>query len=280
MTQTQNMAIDGAAATIYRTAPDWDGLKALAVGNIEFASAKAGSRLLQSIEKTARAEGFGALLGPLNGDTWHTYRLVMESDDSPPFMMEPVSGAHDLAAFQDAGFAPISHYVSSIADLRDTLGEAPAPIAGITIEPWDGEDGEVLIRHLFDISTASFANNMFFTPISFDAFLDIYRPLLPFIQKDHVLFARDDAGAVKGFLFGTPNFLDQSEQRSVILKTYASSVRGVGHLLADSYHRRCMDRGFARVIHALMHQSNISRDRSAKHQARIFRKYALMGKKV
>lgn len=280
MSQPQTITIGGATATIYRKAPDWNGLKTLAVGGIDFTSAQAGTALLQDIERMAQDEGFGALLGPLDGDTWHKYRLVIESDGSPPFMLEPVSAVHDLAAFENAGFAPISHYVSAIADLPDTLGAAPAPVPGITIGAWDGLDGEALIRHLFDISSQSFANNTFFTPITFAAFLDIYRPLLPFIQKEHVLFARADDGAIKGFLFGTPNFADQSDQRSVILKTYASNLRGVGHLLADTYHRRCMDMGFSRVIHALMHQSNISRGRSEKHQARIFRRYALMGKKL
>jgi hypothetical protein len=280
MSVSEKILFDGAAAIIYRLAPDWDGLKSMAIGTIELSSLEAGLSLLQHIEAIAKNEGFGALIGPMDGSTWHKYRLIWESDDSPSFMMEPTSGIHDLTAFEKAGFASISQYVSSIADLTDTFAAAPLQVPGISIENWDGQDGEMLIRHLFEISSQSFANNRFYTPISFDAFLGIYRPILPFIQKEHVLFARGGDGQIKGFLFGTPNFLDQSNQRSVILKTYASNIRGVGHMLADSYHRRALDMGFSRVIHALMHESNISKDRSEKHKSRIFRKYALMGKRI
>ncbi len=280
MSNAETISAGGARAQLFRTAPDWDGLKSLAIGGIYFPSEEAGAALLQIIEQLAQDEGFGALIGPLDGSTWHKYRLVFESDDSPPFMMEPESSTHDLSVFKRAGFTQISHYVSAIADLSDTLGDPPSAIPGINITAWDGEDGEALIRNLFDISMAAFSKNSFFTPITFDAFLDIYRPLLPFIQKEHVLFARDEDEEILGFLFGTPNYLDQSERRSVILKTYASKKPGLGHLLADSYHRRAIGMGFSRVIHALMHQSNVSRNRSEKHKARVFRKYALMGKKL
>jgi hypothetical protein len=64
----------------------------------------------------------------------------------------------------------------------------------------------------------------------------------------------------------------------VILKTYASRRRGVGHLLADTFHRRALALGFTHVIHALMHVDNVSRGRSARHATSVFRRYALMGR--
>ena len=153
-------------------------------------------------------------------------------------------------------------------------------VDGVTVEPWDGEDGEALIRHLFDMSGASFARNRFFTPIEFEAFLDIYKPMMPHIDPSHVLFARDGGGALCGFLFGTPDLADTTGKPAAIIKTYASGVRGVGHLLADTYHRRAIDMGFEKVIHALIHVDNTSRDRSLRHGARVFRRYALMGWKL
>ena len=278
MTMPEAITNGGASVMLYRAAPRFNDHKTMAIGSIEFSSRDAGADLLQQIEALARQEGYQALLGPLDGDTWHKYRLIIKSDDSPAFMMEPTSGLHDLAAFEAAGYTPVSRYVSAIAQLQDTIGAQARHMDGITIEEWDGNDGDVLVRHLFEISTTAFAKNKFFTPISFDDFLAIYTPLLPFIQKEHVLFARDETGEIQGFLFGTPNFMDQSDARSVILKTYASKMHGLGHLLADHYHRRSIDMGFVRVIHALMHESNISRSRSEMHKARVFREYALMGK--
>ena len=55
---------------------------------------------------------------------------------------------------------------------------------------------------------------------------------------------------------------------------------GVGHLLADTFHRVARELGFLDVIHALMHIDNVSLDRSRAHAARIFRRYALMGRRL
>ena len=76
----------------------------------------------------------------------------------------------------------------------------------------------------------------------------------------------------------SPTSWSSSTNPAAILKTYASGLRGVGHLLADTYHRRALDMGFTQVIHALMHEDNASRDRSEKHKAHTFRRYALMGR--
>ena len=100
-----------------------------------------------------RAEGYAALLGPMDGDTWHAYRVVVESDGSAPFAMEPVSGPHDRAAFEASGFAPVSSYVSTRASLADAIGpEAPPSVAGVTVAPWDGQNADLLIGKLFDMS--------------------------------------------------------------------------------------------------------------------------------
>ncbi|MDJ0614346.1 MAG: hypothetical protein QNJ29_11785 [Rhizobiaceae bacterium] len=280
MSDTETVSIDGAKATLYRSAPQFDELHTLAVGEIKFASAEAGKQLLKEIQNTAKSEGFGAVLGPLNGDTWHTYRLVFESDGSPPFLLEPTSGEYDLEVFESNGFEPVSMYLSAKAALAKTISGDPVSLPGISVEAWDGENAEALIQQLYDMSTAAFSANRFFTPISFESFLGIYQPMMPFIDKEHVLFARDEEGQLQGFLFGTPNYMAPDEEKSVILKTYASRMRGVGHLLADTYHRKCLDLGFDTVIHALIHETNTSRQRSEMHGAKVFRRYALMSWKA
>jgi hypothetical protein len=36
-----------------------------------------------------RSHGIGRVLGPMDGDTWHSYRFVTESDGSAGFLLEP-----------------------------------------------------------------------------------------------------------------------------------------------------------------------------------------------
>lgn len=280
MNKPELITLDGASARIYRQSPALEGLKTVAVGGVRIAEPDAGIALFENIKSKARDEGFQALLGPLDGDTWHSYRLVTESDGSPPFLLEPTSGPHDLAVFEKAGFIPVSRYVSATARLEDTIGPEPAKVEGVTVSAWDGKDGEEPIRHLFDMSSGSFVRNQFFTPIGFDAFMDVYKPIMPFVDPRQVLFAHDDRGDLKGFLFGTPDHLAKDGKPAAILKTYASGMRGVGYLLADTFHRRALDLGFEKVIHALIHENNTSRQRSEMHGAKVFRRYALMGLKL
>jgi hypothetical protein len=277
----EDFTLNGAACRLYRDAPSWDGRRTAAVGAFNCESMRAGEALLAHVAERLRAEGFAAALGPMDGDTWHSYRLVAESDGSPPFAMEPVSGPHDHAVFAASGFAPVSAYVSTRAALAEAIGPAPpVRIDGVTVTAWDGQNADALIAILFEMSVASFRERAFFKPIDKAEFHKLYAPMVPLIDPRLVLFARDAQGSLVGFLFGLPNRLEGPQPKTAILKTYASGRRGIGHLLADTFHRTARELGFVDVIHALMHVDNASLDRSRRHAGKVFRRYALMGKRL
>jgi hypothetical protein len=272
---------NGAACTIFRDGPLWDGHASATIGQFSCPDAVSGAALLSDAVEALRSEGYRSVIGPMDGDTWHSYRLISTSDGSPPFLMEPRSGTHDLEAFSGAGFEAISTYVSARATLEDAIGNgAPIAIDGLTIRSWDGTDAEGLIRKLFAMSAASFAGNAFFKPIAEEAFLALYRPLMAAVDPRFVLFAFTSDGAIAGFLFGMPNHLEGPRPSRIILKTYASRVRGTGRMLADTFHRTARNQGFSHVIHALMHDDNISNESSRRFNATVFRRYALMGRKL
>ena len=269
----------GASCRVYRDAPSFEGLKTAAIGGLRCDSAPAGAALLREASALLRSEGCAALLGPMDGDTWHSYRVVTESDGSAPFAIEPVSGPHDRAALEAAGFAPVSSYVSTRAALADAISAEAPKVAGVTVVPWDGKNADLLIGKLFDMSAASFADKAFFKPISKAAFLQLYQPMLPAIDPRLIFFAHDENGLI-GFLFGLPNLLEGRQPKAAILKTYASARPGVGHVLADRFHRAARELGCTAVIHALMHVDNVSFDRSRRHAAKVFRRYALMARRL
>jgi hypothetical protein len=278
MSTPETITVQGAACRLYRDAPSWNDRKTAAIGGFRCDTADAGQVLLAHVQDALAAEGFEAVIGPMDGDTWHSYRLVAESDGSPPFLMEPVSGPHDQAAFAANGFAPISAYVSARTSLKAAIGPSePVRLDGVTVTAWDGANAETLIGTLFDMSAARFSRNAFFKPMTREAFLQLYQPILPLLDPRLILFARDETGIV-GFLFGFPNRHDGKPTKTAILKTYASARHGVGHLLADHFHRATLDFGFEAVIHALMHVDNVSRQRSSLHGGEIFRRYHLMGR--
>ncbi len=267
---------DGASVQVYRAAPSWNGLRAAALGDFRCNSIVSGAALLSRVSDRLKSEGFGAILGPMSGDTWHSYRLVTETDGSPPFLMEPQSKPCDLPAFEAAGFDPVARYFSARVATADALGVSPARVEGLSVTPWDGHDPEAHFAQVHDVSLQAFARNAFYAPISREAFLAMYLPLVPMMRPDLVLMARAE-GRLVGFLFGVPNWQEGRTPRTVILKTYASLLPGVGHHLAHAFHSAALAGGFATTIHALIHEDNASALRSRLHGATVFRRYALMG---
>ena len=266
-----------AKLTLFRDAPDWNG-PTMAVGKLGFKSAQAGADLLTTVANMARAEGARALIGPMEGDTWHSYRLITESDGRKPFLMEPTSGPHDLAAFQAAGFSQIGGYFSASVPLAEIAGlPAPKPMDDLTLSHWDGQNPEALFAQVHALSCRAFENNAFYKPISQQAFLSMYMPIVPMLRPELIQFAHNDAGEMTGFLFGIPNYAEGPTPENVILKTYASLHKGAGHRLSHAFYHAAYTAGYQQAIHALIHDDNLSALRSAANGAKVFRRYGLMG---
>lgn len=265
--------------TVWFDGPVWDDHpKVATVGKCKFTSTKAGARLLAAAAALAKSNGASALIGPMEGDTWHAYRLISERGAQPPFLMEPNSADHDETAFRAAGFNVISSYFSASAPLSELPGPKPKTTEVFTVETWDGTDPDALFTQVYHLSCAAFADNPFYKHIELKDFLAMYRPVVPLLKQDLILFARDTAGTLVGFLFGIPNYAEGPKPSSVILKTYASSQKGAGHWLSYQFYVNAKAMGFDTAIHALMHDDNLSAVRSGLYGADVFRRYVLMGR--
>ena len=269
MSDYAEMRGDGASLRFYPEGPAWDGEPSVALGALAFDSPEAGAALLR--EALARASG-RPVLAPMDGDTWHAYRTVTESDGSPPFLMEPAAHPHVAEALALAGFAPVADYVSTIMPL-DTPQTPPAPVEGVHIAPWDGTNAQPLLEQVFAFAGGSFADKQFFKPVTREAFLGLYMPLLPLLDP-RLVFLAQEGDAIVGFLLG---YRDPAVPSRAVLKTYAGARRGIGHLLASHFHEAAQGLGCTHVIHALMHAGNVSLVRSGQHGAQVFRRYALFG---
>ena len=272
-----DLKIEGAACVVWPDGPAWDGTPAAAIGRLDIADADAGAAMLRQARSELAARGRGAVLAPMDGDTWHAYRSVVDSDGSPPFLLEPVSGVHDGAALRAAGFAPVAHYASSRTTLSGQAGGAAPRVDGVRVAAWDGQGADALLDRLFALAGSSFADKMFFKSIELTDFRALYLPFIGAVDPRLVLFAQDTGGDLQGFLFGLPDWSEGPKPATAILKTYASLRGGVGHLLAHAFHARAAELGYTHVVHALMHEANVSLDRSARHGGSVFRRYALFG---
>lgn len=269
-----------AKLTVYLNGPNWDGVPAATFGDFSCKAPEAGAEILRKGIKRVQEAGLDRVIGPMSGDTWHSYRFVSESDGSAPFLMEPSNKPHEPEVFQSAGFAEISRYFSARVPLQTAAGSAPPETDDFVVEEWDGTDPEALFRQVFELSTRAFSSNAFYKPISAADFLAMYMPVVPMMKRDLILFAYRRDGTLAGFLFGIPNYAEGPNPTSAILKTYASLEPGAGRHLAHRFHKKAFSMGYDTAIHALIHDDNTSADRSAAEGATIFRRYVLLGQKL
>jgi hypothetical protein len=275
----ETMILDGARLSLYREAPSLEGARTAALGQFACESPEQGAKAIREAMAKLKAEGFGAVLGPMDGNTWGKHRLVTESDGRPPFLMEPSNPAHYVDAFEQSGLKIVSHYVSADRP-ADLPGSASAPAPGIVLRHFDPAKAEAELTRIHELSLEAFVSNHFYAPISLNDFLDSYRPVLKAIDPDLVFIAENEHGALKGFLFALPNLTEGPKPQSVILKTYASRAKGAGSMLANAFHAMAKKKGFSRVIHALMHETNLSAQHSDNTGGKVFRRYALWGGKL
>lgn len=268
--------IDGAALTVWRETVSWEGRRTAVLGAFEASSTEAAANLLAETARRLAAEGFEALVGPMDGDTWAAYRLVVESTGRAPFLMEPPDRPELAAALERAGWRPIAHYQSAEGPLP-AAGAAPDPPPGVVLRAFDPNRAEQELTAMHRVSVEAFASAFLYRPISLERFLAMYRPVVAHIDPGLVIMAEDDQGRLLGYLFAVPDLADPSPDRAVIVKTYASLRPGLGSAMMRRFTPRAAEAGYRRVIHALMHEDNLSARHSTALGATTFRRYALWG---
>ena len=261
------------------------------IGHVAWADAAAGAALIGHAMAALAAHGCTHAVGPMDGSTWHAYRVVTDAAPSggapePPFAMEPVPPPAVTAAFVAAGFSPVAHFLSSRVDaLPDGSAAWSADrsrLRALGVEVQAMGDAEDALAAIYAVSTEAFAGNPFYTPLAHDAFLATYRPLLPHLDPRLVLLAWR-GGTPVGFAFGLPDLAQAARGEAVdtvIVKTVAvaASARGggLGGALVRGLHEAARTAGYRRALHALMHEANAS-VRISTHTARPMRRYALLG---
>jgi len=273
---TDLIEIPGASLRLFRDAPSLEGLRTAALGEFSCETAEAGARVIREAMAMLKAEGFGSVLGPMDGNTWGKHRLVVESDGRASFLMEPSNPEYHVEAFERSGISVVSRYVSAVRSV-DVPPSATTVPGGLRLRNFDPSRAEQELTRIHAVSLEAFADNRLYQPIALEHFLASYRPVLPAIDPELVLLLEDEAGELRGFLFAVPNLVEGPHTRTVILKTYASRVKGGGSMMANAFHARAKVRGFAEVIHALMHETNLSATHSDRTGAKVFRRYALWG---
>jgi len=251
------------------------------IGHYETVDKDAGIALLEYAKQILPQQ---QIIGPMNGSTWERYRLAIQTvpDPAPFFLGEPKNPPEYPGHFIQAGFTPIETYESRYTEQLTLNQEKAKPLRqkiekkGITIEPADLTQFDKILEEIFHLSTSSFAENLFYHPIDFPRFKKLYEPIRPLLDPEMIQLAHTKEGKLAGFLFGYPD----PYNKQVIFKTLAviPEVRGtgLGVYLFDLLHLIAHQKGYTRVVHALMHSENVSIAMSTKrYQSQPLREYIL-----
>lgn len=277
------------ASLWWRHVPVLPGERVGLVGHYAAADAAAGAALLRHAVAVLASNGCTIAVGPLDGSTWHAYRLVTERGTEPPYFLEPDTPDDWPTHFAATGFDVRAEYTSALVSPIPPSPPAMDEVArrleqqGYRLRPVDASRAASELDALYDVSIAAFAENFLYTPIGREAFRAQYGAILPRIDPRLVLLA-EHAGTVVGYVFVVPDLLEHARTgraRTAIVKTLAvhpaHNGRGLGGLLVDRVQRAAADLGFTRVIHALMFASNRSQQIS-RHYGTPFRRYALFSR--
>lgn len=241
--------------------------------------------LFNEIKKYAINKGYNYLIGPINGSTWKKYRVTLPSDN-PPFLLDNYNKPYYARLFEQCGFKTISNYTSSICKNLDRdysrldKFEKIFEQKGIKIRKFNPNNFEIDIRKIYDVSIKSFINNFLYTPIEFDEFYKMYEPVKMFLNPEWVLLAENKDNYPIAFIFGFDNLYDRT-QKTLIIKTLAQipdyKYKGIGSYLTELMHKKASLAGYNNIIHALMHENNVS---SNILKGEIYHEYKLYGVKL
>ena len=242
------------------------------IAPFEMSDPDAGKRQLEGYIRQLKDAGHSRIVAPIAGDTWHSYRLVSWTNGDPAFPLEPQNPLWYNEVYTSLGFTPLKIYRSDKFCLE---GIAPTPTAdpALSIRPFREGD----LRLIYDLSLAGFAGNFLYSEISFEAFCQLYAPILPMLDRDLAVIAEMD-GAPAGFMFSL------LAGDLLILKTMAVlpafRSKGIGALLINHLLRTAQAKGAKTAVAALMSDGNNSQKIVAKHGAVQMREYTLYSLEV
>ena len=154
--------------------------------------------------------GIRTVIGPIDGDTWHKYRLNAGPYDTPPFLFEPYNPPYYPALWEASGFDHLQSYHSkSVTDLPPILPVMQryfdrAFHNGYRFRNFDIDQFDAELDLLYALSCRIFAGNFLYTAIPSDEFKALYTVAKPLIIPDLCWFAFDSHNQPVGFLFAFP----------------------------------------------------------------------------
>ncbi len=193
--------------------------------------------------------GKSKVIGPINGSTWYSYRLSLDSYD---FRLYPdaLNDRRITELFLNQGFFVEHRYSSTLGTLNPKITElakkAKLP-PDYTVKVIKGEKCYDYLDDLYKISTDAFENADYYEPISSEDFKELYIQNIRACSPDLVIIHKKDEPIALSFSYEDP------EKRFYVSKTVgirkAYQKTSVLLTLIDYSTRIMLDSGYDKVLY-------------------------------
>ena len=233
-------------------------------------------KLWNTLLELAKEKNINNLMGPVNGTTWHQYRLIKpKKNDFPIFVSEPLSEKFYYEYLNNCNPSKEINYYSGLRSSFNSILEITKPAflelnnKGLTIE----NISEINIKTSLDILNICrkvFRNNWGYVNLTDDEFLSLYSKgkLDKFVRS--VYFAK-----LNSKLIGFCSVINDSE--NFIIKSIGIlpefQEKGIGNAIIYKVHKDALDSGIKNVIYALIQEDNKVKH-FPKDDAKRIREYA------
>ena len=258
----QGVELVGRCSLWWRETPPYPGQQLGFIGHYAVQDRAAANTVLTHACQQLARQGKTMAIAPIDGSTWHTYRLVVERGHVPPFFLEPDHPDDWLQHFLAAGFTPLTHYCSALSTCLDQRQPRLERVRhrlenlGVTLRSVNLQQPQQALAQIYPVATHSFHRNFLYKPIDQTTFITRYQRLTPYLQADLVWIAEHDQQPV-GFLLALPDWLARrrgAKLDRIIIKTVAVLPRriyaGLGNVLVEHCHAIAHQLGYRQAIHA------------------------------
>ncbi len=261
----------------------------IAFGYLDAIHDEVANQLFSQLTIIAKEQLCKQIIGPINGSTWHNYRL-MDTETPAPFLGEEVTKPLHTDYLKSNGFSVLKHYESNIVasntfsedfilEKENEISDKGWVIRRINTENLDNE-----LYNLAVFSNESFKHNFLFSPIKEDDFLKKYTPFISHIDTSYIRLIENHKGELQAVLLAYENLWNNSKE--LIIKTVArhpnTKIKGLGSYLSHKATMLAFENNITTVIHAYIAKENDASVNISKEKlgASTYRTYSLYRKKV
>ncbi|MEC7183144.1 MAG: GNAT family N-acetyltransferase [Bdellovibrionota bacterium] len=247
---------------------------------------KIAKELLTEAESWLKEQGAEEIIGPINYNTWFSYRFRVDQSDDRFFIWEPINPPEYVTYFKNFGFETNESYSSTLSDKNYKFADATKKYYErcidnkFTFHAFESEEFlHQNLESIFKLSLEGFSKNYLYEAITFPEFQALYVPLFKKFDfsTSHMAKSPDGEAAAFSFTFRSGN---DSVFKSIVVSPNFQG-KGLSNALIHCCAKKAHEQGLVDYISALFKRDSITANNlQAKTETLWEHEYHLFSKKL